>query len=71
MGWVTAAAAGGSNCVEAAPGPARTVRVRNSRDRDTVLEFTRDEFAAFVAGCRDGDFDALTGTTDGAAVTGA
>ena len=40
----------GGNCVE--------VAVRNSRHRDgPALVFTAAEWAAFVGGARDGDFD--------------
>jgi len=45
------------NCVEVA-GRDGAVRVRNSRDRSgTVLRFTRDEWSAFLAGARGGEFD--------------
>ncbi|MFE7385889.1 DUF397 domain-containing protein, partial [Streptomyces zhihengii] len=36
--------------------------MRNSRDpQGPALVYTRDEVAAFVAGARDGDFDAMVG----------
>lgn len=48
-----------ANCVEAAEFDGG-VAVRNSRSpEDGALLFTRSEFAAFVAGARDGDFDHL------------
>lgn len=47
------------NCVEAASLPAGEVAVRNSRFPDgPALVFTRAEWDAFLAGARDGDFDA-------------
>lgn len=48
------------NCVEVRPAPDGGVAVRNSRHPDgVVLTYTAGEFAAFVAGCRDGEFDDL------------
>jgi hypothetical protein len=44
-------------CVEVARCPCG-VRVRDSKDPDVVLTFTWDEWAAFIAGARDGEFDA-------------
>lgn len=50
------------NCVEMAALPDGRVAVRNSRDPEgPALVYTREEIAAFVAGARDGDFDALVG----------
>jgi hypothetical protein len=50
------------NCVELAGLPDGSVAIRNSRDPDgPALVYTRDEIAAFVAGARDGDFDAVFG----------
>lgn len=50
------------NCVEMAALPDGRVAVRNSRDpHGPALVYTRDEIAAFVAGARDGDFDAVIG----------
>ncbi|MEU5162683.1 DUF397 domain-containing protein [Streptomyces sp. NPDC020875] len=50
------------NCVELAVLPGGTVAVRNSRDpHGPALIYTRDELAAFVAGARDGEFDAFIG----------
>ncbi|WP_338678032.1 DUF397 domain-containing protein [Streptomyces sp. SCSIO 30461] len=48
------------NCVELAALPDGGVAMRNSRDpHGPALIYTRDEVAAFVAGARDGDFDAM------------
>jgi hypothetical protein len=48
------------NCVELAGLPDGAVAVRNSRDPyGPALIYTRDEWAAFIAGARDGDFDHL------------
>lgn len=50
------------NCVEVAALPDGSVAVRNSRHPDgPALVYTRAEMTAFVAGARDGDFDAFTG----------
>ncbi|MGH3737713.1 MAG: DUF397 domain-containing protein [Micromonosporaceae bacterium] len=52
---------GGGSCVEAGPvldGSGR-VAVRHSKHREhgPVIVYTRDEWAAFVAGVKDGEFD--------------
>lgn len=50
------------NCVEMAALPGGRIAVRNSRDpHGPALVYTREEIAAFVAGARDGDFDAMVG----------
>lgn len=50
------------NCVEMAALPCGGVALRNSRDPEgPALVYTREEFAAFVAGARDGDFDFAIG----------
>ncbi|GLF96921.1 DUF397 domain-containing protein [Streptomyces yaizuensis] len=50
------------NCVELAKLPDGSVALRNSRDpQGPALIYTPDEIAAFVAGARTGDFDALIG----------
>lgn len=51
---------GGSNCVEAGSLNDGTGRValRHSHHRDgAVIVYTADEWAAFTAGVRDGEFD--------------
>lgn len=48
----------GGNCVEVAELPEGGRAVRDSKDRSgPVLVFTAAEWAAFVAGVRDGEFD--------------
>lgn len=48
------------NCVELAPLPAGGVAVRNSRSPEgPVITYTRAEFAAFLSGAKDGEFDDL------------
>ena len=47
----------GGNCVEVAELPDGGAAVRDSKDPDgPVLHFTAAEWAAFVAGVRDGEF---------------
>lgn len=49
------------NCVELAQLSDGSVAVRNSRHpQGPALVYTRAEITAFVAGAKDGDFDALT-----------
>jgi hypothetical protein len=61
--WTKSARSNASgNCVEVAQLPDGSVAVRNSRDpQGPALVYTRAEMAAFVAGAKDGDFDAFTG----------
>lgn len=48
----------GLQCVEVAPKADGTVSLRNSRDADgPTLEYTREEWLAFLAGVRCGEFD--------------
>jgi Domain of unknown function (DUF397) len=50
------------NCVEVAGLPDAGVGVRNSRDPDgLVLQFTPDEWSAFLGGVRNGEFDSFGG----------
>jgi hypothetical protein len=49
------------NCVDVAALPDGSIAVRNSRDPEgPALVYTRAEITAFVAGARDGEFDAFT-----------
>jgi hypothetical protein len=49
---------GGGNCVEIAPLSSRSIAVRNSRYPDgQVLHFARTELAAWIRGCKAGEFD--------------
>ncbi|HKT00917.1 MAG TPA: DUF397 domain-containing protein [Rugosimonospora sp.] len=51
------ASSGNGNCVELALQPGG-VLVRDSKDRTgPVLRFTTEEWEAFLAGARDGEFD--------------
>lgn len=55
--WRKARCCEASSCVEVAF-DGDHVLVRDSKDPDSpVLRFTRDEWTAFVAGVKDGDFD--------------
>lgn len=57
--WRTSTYSGdnGGNCVEVAGNLPGVVVVRDSKDRTgPVLTFTCDEWAAFTAGVRDGQF---------------
>jgi Domain of unknown function (DUF397) len=50
----------GGNCVEAAALPDGAVALRDSKDRNKPPHiFTAEEWAAFVAGVKEGDFDFL------------
>jgi hypothetical protein len=49
---------GNDNCVETSFAENGDVGVRDSKDRSgPILEFTPGEWAAFVKGVRDGEFD--------------
>jgi hypothetical protein len=48
----------GGHCVEVARNLPGVVAVRDSKNRDSgTLAFTPDEWQAFLAGARDGEFD--------------
>lgn len=48
------------NCVEVAELANGQIAVRNSREPDGgVLVYTRPEVAAFISGCKNGEFDNL------------
>jgi hypothetical protein len=50
--------ANGSSCVEVAELPGGGRAVRNSKRPDAgLVEYTRDEWDAFIAGVKDGEFD--------------
>ncbi|MEU4578979.1 DUF397 domain-containing protein [Nonomuraea sp. NPDC023979] len=59
MSWRKARASQGcSNCVEVSPLADGGVAVRDSKAPDGLtLAFTAPEWAAFLAGVRDGEFD--------------
>lgn len=49
---------GGASCVEVAGNVPGVVGVRDSKDRaGAVLLFTREQWAAFVDGVKNGEFD--------------
>lgn len=50
---------GGANCVAVRDDADGRVTVRHSRRSGTELTFTRDEWAAFVRGVKDGQFDPM------------
>jgi Domain of unknown function (DUF397) len=55
--WRKSTASGNSGCVEITD-TAEHVWVRDTKDRQgPVLAFTRDEWTAFLAGVRAGEFD--------------
>jgi hypothetical protein len=57
-GWGKSSASQDGNCVEAGEGACGLVHVRDSKDPGgPVLDFTRDEWTAFLAGVRNGEFD--------------
>ena len=50
------------NCVEVASLPDGQIGVRNSRDAEgAVLQFTSDEWQAFIGGAHNGEFDHFGG----------
>ncbi|AOP47342.1 DUF397 domain-containing protein [Streptomyces lydicus] len=52
----------GGNCVEVAALPGGGFAFRNSRDpQGPALIYTQAELDAFVAGVKDGEFDAMVG----------
>lgn len=54
--------AGAGNCVEIASLPDGTIALRNSNNPEAgALSFTRAEIAAWVEGCKAGEFDDLRG----------
>lgn len=48
---------GGNNCVEVAVTGIPTVFVRSTRDPRIMLTFTENEWKAFLAGVKAGEFD--------------
>jgi Domain of unknown function (DUF397) len=56
--WITARACNNSACVQVAHLPGGMVAVRDSKDTAKPAHvFDREEWAAFVAGIKAGDFD--------------
>jgi len=60
--WKKATASGGAACVEVASLGNGIVGMRDSKDRGgPILTYTIHEFAAFVMGVKQGEFDNLIG----------
>ncbi len=59
LGWIKASLSfANGNCVEVAGLPGGQVGVRHSKDAEgLLLQFTRDEWHAFLGGVRNGEFD--------------
>jgi hypothetical protein len=56
--WFKSSASAAGNCVEVAHLPGGGVAVRESKDRaKTPHVYTRPEWAAFLAGAKNGEFD--------------
>jgi hypothetical protein len=56
--WQKSARSGAENCVEVAANLAGIVAVRDTKDRHGgTLVFGDEQWAAFVSGVKDGDFD--------------
>lgn len=54
----TRSASGGGNCVEVGALGDGRIAVRHSKSPDAaVIIYTRDEWDAFLAGAKDGEFD--------------
>jgi hypothetical protein len=47
------------NCLEVARCHAGEIHLRSSRDPGQYIHVTNDEWAAFIEGCRQGEFDAV------------
>jgi hypothetical protein len=47
----------GGDCVEVGQVPHGVVTVRDTKDRGRELVFSNEEWAAFVAGVKNGEFD--------------
>lgn len=56
MNWKRSTRCETSACVEVLI-DGDVVKVRDSKNPDVVLEFTTDEWDAFVGGCTDGEFN--------------
>jgi hypothetical protein len=56
--WISSRACNNSACVQVAHLPSGMVAVRDSKDTSKAAHiFDREEWAAFVAGVKAGDFD--------------
>lgn len=57
MIWTKKSGCVGGECVEVSPLIGGGVGVRDSKNPDVHLEFSRDDWDAFLAGAKNGDFD--------------
>lgn len=56
--WLKSSASGGNGCVEVAHMPSGEVALRDSKDASkTAHRYTREEWAAFLTGAKNGEFD--------------
>ncbi|GAA4563252.1 DUF397 domain-containing protein [Planotetraspora kaengkrachanensis] len=56
--WTTASRCGSSNCVEVAAFAQGTISMRDNKQKNSpVLEFSREEWRAFIAAVKTGDFE--------------
>ncbi len=60
--WIKSSlSAANGNCVEIAALPCDGVAIRDSKDvTGPILQFTADEWSAFLGGVRNGDFDRIS-----------
>jgi len=54
--FVTSTYSGGSHCVGVAIKDG-SVSVVNTKEKKTIIEFTEDEWIAFIKGVKNGEFD--------------
>jgi hypothetical protein len=57
MKWIKSSRCDTGSCVEVAFPVLGNVLVRNSTDQDTILDFTAEEWDAFIAGAKSGEFE--------------
>lgn len=57
MNWTRSSECEGGSCLEVTFDSDESVAVRNSKIPGEVVWFTRDEWVAFVAGVKAGEFD--------------
>jgi hypothetical protein len=58
LNWFKSRASGANGCVEVAHLPEGGVALRDSKDRSKAPHvYTRDEWAAFLIGAKNGEFD--------------
>ena len=57
LGWRKSSASATENCVEVAFGPEAVYLRHSGRNHEPVLQFQYQEWAAFLAGVRNGEFE--------------